>query len=167
MKFRRPAAGRCRFRAIFRRSANSRSTSSTTATPNGRWRREHGGHALVAGENYGLGSSREHAALAPRYLGLRVELAKSFARIHWQNLTNSGVLPVTFETADDCEKLDQGDALSFSDIHESLRRGDSVAVEIRDKSMKMTLRHKLSERQVDLLLAGGVINWLRQKEDRS
>jgi aconitate hydratase len=80
------------------RSPGSPSTSSTRPTTTGPWRSvTAGGHAVVGGRNYGQGSSREHAALAPRYLGLRVVLAEAFARIHWQNLANFGVLPLTFE----------------------------------------------------------------------
>src|SRR5699024_8009437 len=70
--------------------------------------KEAGDHVIVGGANYGQGSSREHAAIAPRYLGLRVVIAKSYARIHWQNLVNFGILPLEFEDADDHERLQQG-----------------------------------------------------------
>src|SRR5699024_3515650 len=76
---------------------------------------EAGGHAVVGGFNYGQGSSREHAALAPRYLGLRIALVKDFARIHWQNLVNFGVLPLTFVDNDDYDLLEQGDVLEVTD----------------------------------------------------
>ncbi len=68
-----------------------------------------GGHAIVGGYNYGQGSSREHAALAPRYLGLKVALVKDFARIHWKNLVNFGILPLTFSDVSDYDLLAQGD----------------------------------------------------------
>src|SRR5699024_2664886 len=80
-----------------------------------------GGHAIVAGFNYGQGSSREHAALAPRYLGLRVALVKDFARIHWQNLVNFGVLPLTFVHEEDYELLEQGDVLVAKNLKENVK----------------------------------------------
>ena len=108
--------------------------------------RDQGGHALVGGENYGQGSSREHAALAPRYLALRVVIAKSFARIHWQNLVNFGILPLTFADPADYDRID---------------RDDRIDAELAGKSVRIALRHDLSPRQIDLLPAGGAINWLR------
>jgi aconitate hydratase len=123
--------------------------------------REKGGHALVGGENYGQGSSREHAALAPRYLGLRLVVARNFARIHWQNLVNFGILPLSFADPADYDRIERDDVLRITGVHHSLRRGERIAAEIKGKSAQLTLRHDLSERQIDLLLAGGVINWLR------
>ncbi len=76
---------------------------------------------VVAGNNYGQGSSREHAALAPRYLGLKVVLAKDFARIHLQNLINFGILPLTFEDPSDHEKIDEGDVIEFRNIHQAIQ----------------------------------------------
>ena len=81
------------------------------------------GHIIVAGENYGQGSSREHAAIAPRYLGLRVVIAKSFARIHWQNLANYGILALEFEDPDDYESIDQDDTLRFENSAFHRQRG--------------------------------------------
>src|SRR5207247_4369027 len=75
--------------------------------------KESGGHAVVGGDNYGQGSSREHAAVAPRYLGLRLVIAKSFARIHWENLANFGILPLEFADATGYDKIDQGDKIAL------------------------------------------------------
>jgi aconitate hydratase len=123
--------------------------------------REQGGHALIGGENYGQGSSREHAALAPRYLGLRVVIAKSFARIHWQNLVNFGILPLTFADPADYDRIDRDDVLRITGVHDTSKRDDRIDAELAGKSVRIALRHDLSPRQIDLLLAGGVINWLR------
>ena len=114
-----------------------------------------GGHAIVGGENYGQGSSREHAVIAPRHLGLRVVVAKSFARIHWQNLANFGMLPLEFADPADAERISQGDVLSFTGLHEALRAGNSVTARLGDESVE--LRHRLSERQMEMVLAGGRI----------
>jgi aconitate hydratase len=128
--------------------------------------RERGGHAVVGGANYGQGSSREHAALAPRYLGLRVVIAKSFARIHWQNLVNFGVLPLTFADGADYERLAPGDVIQIADLHASLAQGHELAARIAGKDRSLTLRHDLSARQLELLRAGGIINWLRAQKRR-
>jgi aconitate hydratase len=122
--------------------------------------RDQGGHAIVGGENYGQGSSREHAALAPRYLGLRLVVAKNFARIHWQNLVNFGILPLVFEEPSDYGRIERGDVLRIARVRETLRRRDRITAEVAGK-LQIVLRHDLSPRQIDLVLAGGVINWLR------
>lgn len=114
-----------------------------------------GGHAILGGENYGQGSSREHAVIAPRHLGLRVVVAKSFARIHWQNLANFGVLPLEFADPQDYERISQDDVLSISGLREALQSGTAVTAQLGDESVE--LRHRLSERQVDMVLAGGRI----------
>jgi aconitate hydratase len=125
--------------------------------------REQGGHAVVGGENYGQGSSREHAALAPRYLGLRLVVAKSFARIHWQNLVNFGILPLRFAEAADYDRIEADDVLEITAVHETLKEGKPMAAVLAGKGLRIALRHDLSGRQIELLLAGGVINWLRQR----
>ena len=114
-----------------------------------------GEHAIVGGDNYGQGSSREHAVIAPRYLGLRVVVAKSFARIHWQNLANFGVLALEFENPEDYERLNQDDVLRFTGLHEALQQGSTITADLNGE--ELTLRHRLSERQVDMVLAGGRI----------
>ena len=115
-------------------------------------------HAIVAGENYGQGSSREHAALAPRYLGLRLVVAKSFARIHRQNLANFGVLPLTSERAGD---IRDGATLRLEGIHAALRAGRDLEISV-DGEM-LPARHDLSEREIDVLLAGSLIAWMKRR----
>lgn len=122
-----------------------------------RARAHQGQHAIVAGTNYGQGSSREHAVLAPRYLGLQVVIARSFARIHWQNLVNFGVLPLTFVDDDGYDKLSAGATLVIEGIHDAVRSGADVIVRVGDAEVRT--RHALSERQVDVVLAGGQIPW--------
>jgi aconitate hydratase len=126
-----------------------------------------GGHAVVGGRNYGQGSSREHAAIAPRYLGLRVVIAKRFARIHWENLVNFGVLPLTFADESDYDSVEQGDTLALSGIPEALRNGRELRLENRTKGTELTVRHGLSARQIDVLLKGGLINWMRERLNRA
>ena len=125
--------------------------------------RETGGHAVVGGRNYGQGSSREHAALAPRYLGLRVVIAKRFARIHWENLVSFGVLPFTFADESDYDSIEQGDTLALSGMPEALRTGRELRLENRTKGTELTVQHELSERQVEVVLKGGLINWMRER----
>lgn len=122
-----------------------------------------GDHAIIGGGNYGQGSSREHAAIAPRYLGLRVVIAKSYARIHWQNLVNFGVLPLIYANESDHETLSQGGRLKISGIHQALTSGDSVSVET-DSGETIECRHGLSARQIEILAAGGLINWKRDQD---
>ncbi len=131
--------------------------------------RRTGGHAIVAGRNYGQGSSREHAALAPRFLGLRLVLAAGFARIHKQNLVNFGVLPLVFEDAADHDSIEQGDTLRLVDIRGHLRDREPLEVEIVGKRRRFRARAELSEREVAALLAGGLTNWIRDRaeEDRA
>ncbi|GAB4327221.1 MAG: aconitate hydratase [Candidatus Zixiibacteriota bacterium] len=125
--------------------------------------RDGNGHAVIGGHNYGQGSSREHAAVAPRYLGLRVVIAKSFARIHWQNLVNFGVLPLRFETDADYDAIEQGDTLKLDNLRHSIRSEHRLALLIENKDLRLTVRHDLSERQVHVLLSGGLILWMRKR----
>jgi aconitate hydratase len=116
-----------------------------------------GPHAVLAGENYGQGSSREHAVIAPRYLGLRVVIAKSFARIHGQNLANFGILPLQFTDPGDYDRLQQGDVLTFTGLHEQLSAGQPVIATTRRGDRELRLSHQLSGRQIEMILAGGRI----------
>ena len=118
---------------------------------------------VVGGENYGQGSSREHAALAPRFLGLRLVMAKSFARIHWQNLVNFGVLPLTFAEPGDYDALEQDEVICIPALHQALRAGGELVARLSGQGRELRLRHDLSERQLDVLLVGGVINWVRSR----
>jgi aconitate hydratase len=119
------------------------------------------GHSVMAGDNYGQGSSREHAAVAPRNLGLRLVLAKGFARIHRQNLVNYGVLPLVFAEPKDYEHLEQGDVLIARDLHQTLASGGKVILEVEGKGAIST-RHALTEKQIAVILEGGLINWRRK-----
>ena len=123
-----------------------------------------GGHAIVGGENYGQGSSREHAVIAPRYLGLRVVVAKSFARIHWQNLANFGVLPLEFADPADADLIARDDVLGFTGLRGALQ--DSTTILARAGGREIELRHRLSDRQVEMVLAGGRIPHRAAGENR-
>ena len=120
------------------------------------------GSFVVGGENYGQGSSREHAALAPRYLGVKAVLAKGFARIHWQNLINFGILPLQLVHPEDWEKIDQEDVLALRDVRGALRNGNTVKVENQTKGQSYDTTHTMSRRQADIVLRGGLINAARE-----
>jgi aconitate hydratase len=121
------------------------------------------GHVVVGGENYGQGSSREHAAITPRYLGLRVVIAKSFARIHWQNLTNFGILAVEFEDPADYDRIAQDDVLRIDGLRDALRAGSPLVAHNQTQDVDVALCHRLSQRQVKAVLAGGVIPLLAEE----
>lgn len=121
---------------------------------------------MVGGANYGQGSSREHAAIAPRYLGLRAVIAVSFARIHWQNLTNFGVLALEFTDPDDYRRVEQGDVLVLERIRDTIGTDTDVKVRNATRDEHYLARHRLSDRQVSMLLAGGLLPWLRQQKEQ-
>jgi aconitate hydratase len=125
--------------------------------------RDTSGHIVVAGSNYGQGSSREHAAIAPRFLGLQAVLAISFARIHWQNLANFGVLALEFENASDYDQIQQGDLLVMTGIRDALSAGTKISVHNKTRDENYKVRHGLSARQIGMLLSGGLISWLQEK----
>lgn len=120
-------------------------------------------HAIIAGENYGQGSSREHAAIAPRYLGLKLVVAKSFARIHWQNLINFGIIPLTFVNAEDYDALKENDVIEINDIPSQLTSSNIIEANIKNSQQLITLKHDFSQRQIEILLAGGLINLVKAK----
>ena len=126
--------------------------------------REAGQHVIVAGDNYGQGSSREHAVIAPRYLGLRLVIAKSYARIHWQNLANFGVLAVEFADPADYDRIGQGDELSIDGLPDALHAGGELTVRNPAKKQDYLVRHRLSPRQVAMVLAGGQIPLVRSRD---
>ncbi|MCI5225405.1 MAG: aconitate hydratase [Candidatus Electrothrix sp. AX2] len=116
--------------------------------------------AVIGGENYGQGSSREHAALAPRYLGVQVKLVKSFARIHKANLINFGILPLTFVDAEDYDKVQQGSEIVIPGIREAVSSGaETIPVEIDGQPIQA--RCELSSRHREIMVAGGLLNWAR------
>lgn len=124
---------------------------------------EHGGHVVVAGENYAQGSSREHAAIAPRFLGQKAAIAKSYARIGWQNLINFGIAPLEFDNPSDYDTIDQGDILKVENIRDQLKQGNTVKVLNETKGSSFTARHTLSGRQLEALLDGGIINTFKKR----
>ncbi|MGW5644353.1 aconitate hydratase [Saccharopolyspora sp. NPDC003752] len=126
--------------------------------------REHpDGHIVIAGQNYGQGSSREHAAITPRYLGLRVVIAKSFARIHWQNLANFGIVPLEFTDPGDYADVGVDDVLRLDDLRNALPAGDEITVRNTTRNRSFRVRHRLSPQQVEAVLAGGVIPLLASR----
>ncbi len=114
---------------------------------------------VVGGSNYGQGSSREHAALVPLYLGVRAVIAKSFARIHAANLINAGILPLTFRNPEDYDKLSQGDELTLSDVFRGLESG-TVTLKAGDREIPLT--GTFTPRQIAILKAGGLLNYTAQ-----
>jgi aconitate hydratase len=121
------------------------------------------GHVVVGGSNYGQGSSREHAALGPHYLGLRAVLAKGFARIHAQNLINFGVLPLTFVDPVDYDGIEADDVLRLTGVRHTLSQENALTVENLTRQRKFQVRHFMSPRQVQLILHGGLINWMKER----
>lgn len=124
---------------------------------------KHGGHVVVAGENYAQGSSREHAAIAPRYLGQHAVIAKSYARIGWQNLSNFGIAPLEFKNHEDYDNIDQGDILKVENLKEQLKSGNTVTVKNVTKNQEFQVKHSLSGRQLTALLDGGIINTFKKR----
>ena len=123
---------------------------------------ELGKSIIVGGANYGQGSSREHAALAPLYLGVKAVLVKSFARIHMANLVNAGILPLMFENEADYDKIDQGDELKIEHVAEQLRAGDTIEVQNATKGFTFKAKVSVSARQKEMLYAGGLLNYTKQ-----
>jgi aconitate hydratase len=124
-------------------------------------------HVIVGAHNYGQGSSREHAALAPRHLGLRVVLAIQFARIHRENLVNFGVVPLTFVDPADYDRIEQGDVLEIRGLRAALRGTAPIMVENQTRHARFRAEHALTPRQVEMLVAGGLIPLVRQRLGRA
>ena len=121
---------------------------------------------IVGGENYGQGSSREHAALVPLYLGIKAIFAKSFARIHRSNLINSGILPFEFEQSSDYDLIEEGDRLSIKNLKEAIELNQTqLTVTNQSKQSTFTVHLPLSPREKEAILAGGIINLIRQREE--
>jgi aconitate hydratase len=117
---------------------------------------------VVGGENYGQGSSREHAALAPRYLGVRAKIAKGFARIHKANLCNFGILPLTFKNPDDYDRVHEGTRLTFPGVRERIEKGD-LEIPVRVNGHTIVTLLDVSQRQRQYLLAGGALNLVKKE----
>lgn len=125
--------------------------------------KKEGGGILVAGMNYGQGSSREHAALVPLYLGIRAVVAKSFARIHQANLINNGILPLTFQNEADYDRIAQGDTLSLPNVRETVESGSDTFVLHNDtKDEDYIVLMPLTARQQGCILYGGLLNYTRE-----
>ena len=127
-----------------------------------------GGHIVVAKDNYAQGSSREHAALAPKYLGQVAVIANSYARIAWQNLVNFGILPLDFINIEDYDKVEQGDVVSFTNLREDVEEGNNIRVRIQKSErdvepIEFETKHSLSKRQIQILLKGGIINEFKDR----
>lgn len=120
-------------------------------------------NVLVAGQGYGAGSSREHAAMCPRHLGVRVIMAKSFERIHLSNLIHHGIVPLTFIDPRDYDRLRQEDDVELPWLAAELRRSSLVTVRSQGRGYELKLKHSLSRRQVDILLCGNLGNYVRKK----
>ena len=121
------------------------------------------GFAVVGGTNYGQGSSREHAAIAPRWLGTRVKIAKSYARIHRQNLANFGILPLLFKEEESYDSIEQGDTLQFRNLREQVKSGTDVEVTNAEKEETYVVEHDLSERELQMILEGSQISVVKQE----
>jgi aconitate hydratase len=120
---------------------------------------------IVASESYGQGSSREHAALCPMYLGVRAVIAKSIERIHKANLINFCIVPIEFDNPADYDKIEQGDELRIANLHEAIKSNDTVKVAKADSSFEFTGRLELSIRDREILLSAGLLNYTRKKTD--
>jgi aconitate hydratase len=125
--------------------------------------KEKGGGIIVGGENYGQGSSREHAAIAPLYLGVRAVIAKSWARIHKDNLMNWGIVPLTFANPADYEKIAQGDMIEMPNLREELKSGKEVIVKNKNGEIEIQVKCELSPRAIEMLLDGGLINYTKNR----
>ena len=117
----------------------------------------------MGGANYGQGSSREHAALAPLYLGVKIVLVKSFARIHRSNLINAGILPFTFVNEADYDKISQGDVLSCDNLIETIKQGKNITVTNKTTGERIECICELSDRAKDIILAGGLLDYTREQ----
>ncbi len=128
--------------------------------------KEKGGGLIIGGVNYGQGSSREHAALAPMYLGIKAVITKGFARIHRANLINFGILPLTFLNEADYDKLQQGDKLEIPNVRSNLKKSNTLIIHNITQDNTFEVEHNLTERQLDIVLAGGLLNYtVEQQED--
>ncbi|MDN6280600.1 MAG: aconitate hydratase [Psychroflexus sp.] len=129
-------------------------------------RENHGGHIVVAKDNYAQGSSREHAAIAPKYLGQIAVIANSYARIAWQNLVNFGVLPLEFDDIKDYDKIEQGDEVRLDNLREDIENRNPIKVTVKKENgdkLSFSTRHSMSDRQIKILLKGGIINDFKER----
>ncbi|MDY3304797.1 MAG: aconitate hydratase [Clostridia bacterium] len=125
--------------------------------------KEYGESIIVGGANYGQGSSREHAALAPLYLGVKAVLVKSFARIHRANLINAGIIPLTFKNEADYDKISLGDELKIDGLAEKIKNSEDIVIENKTNGEKIECSCELTDRTRDIILAGGLLNYTKLK----
>lgn len=125
-----------------------------------------GGGIIVGGTNYGQGSSREHAALVPLYLGIKAVVAKSFARIHMANLINFGIIPLTFKNPEDYDKINEGDDIEISGFNDSIGTKNEILLLDKTTNEKIVLNLNATERQREILLSGGLLNYTKNKETK-
>ncbi len=126
-----------------------------------------GGGIILGGQNYGQGSSREHAALVPLYLGVKAVIAKSFARIHVANLINFGIVPMTLKSEEDYEKVSEGDEIYIEGFAEAIKSADEAVLVNRKNGARVPLKLALSARQREILLAGGTLNYTKQNATKT
>ena len=125
---------------------------------------ENGKHnIIIGGLSYGQGSSREHAALCPMYMGVKAVVAKSFERIHTANLINFGIIPLTFKNEKDYDKISQGDELAITNIRKTIEQGDALKLKNKTNGAEINLEYNLSDRQKKILLAGGTLSYMKSK----
>ena len=127
--------------------------------------KENKGGFIVGGDNYGQGSSREHAALAPLYLGIKGVIAKSFARIHKANLINSGIIPMEFENMEDYDKIDQMDSLVIENVYQGLKDG-RLEVKDEEKNISFMVKANFNDKEIDMLMAGGKLNSIKMRNSK-
>jgi len=127
---------------------------------------ERGGGIIAGGENYGQGSSREHAAIAPRYLGIRIKIAKSFARIHRANLVNFGILPLVFADPSDYRIIEQGSSLWFRGLRGAVSSTEEISALIKGQERAVRFTLALSQRERSYILEGGLLNYIRKSNNR-
>ena len=127
--------------------------------------KEEGGGIVIGGSNYGQGSSREHAALVPLYLGIKAVVAKSYARIHCANLANAGLIPLQFVDEADYDRIDQMDELRLPRIKEELKQGTQVTLEDATKGFTIQVEAQLTQRQREMVLAGGLLNYTKHQAE--
>ncbi|HEX2916495.1 MAG TPA: aconitate hydratase [Chloroflexia bacterium] len=125
-----------------------------------------GSSFIVAGSNYGQGSAREHAALAPRYLGIRAVIVVSFARIHRANLVNFGIIPLTFANPTDYDLIEQNDELELNNIREQLLASTDIVLRNVTKGYDITVNHNMTERELEILLDGGLLNHIKVLDEQ-
>ncbi|MCI4627246.1 MAG: aconitate hydratase, partial [Candidatus Magnetoovum sp. WYHC-5] len=125
--------------------------------------KEKGGGIIVAGENYGQGSSREHAAMAPMYLGIKAVIAQSFARIHRANLINFGILPLIAEQAIDLDNVETGDRLIIKNVKDCLMSTQKYTVLVEGKNSSFICQTDLNEKESAVILKGGLLPYTRER----